>query len=111
MAAPTYAFYTGTYGGTLAEADFNAQLQASVAHVDWLIGWKDVPAASETAYEMAVCACVDTFAQYGTGPLDGFSIGSFRMDAAPGKASAKELASDAAYEFLAPTGLLWSGVL
>lgn len=111
MAAPSYAFYTETFMGTLSEEEFNSQLSVSVAHVDWLIGWKPVPEASETAYEMAVCACVDIFSQYGTTDLEGFQIGSFRMDKpSGGRTNAKSLATDAAYEFLAPTGLLWSGV-
>lgn len=111
MAAPTYIFYTTVYKGSVSQEEFDAEVSKAVSHVDWLIGWKVVPEEHETSYQMAVCACVDVFAEYGTGLIDGFAIGSFRMDRPnDGKFTAKELASTAAEEFLAPTGLLWSGL-
>ena len=111
MATPTYTFYTGTYGGTLTQDEFNAEVNKAVSHVEWLIGWKDVPADAESAYQMAVCACVDVFAEYGTGLIDGFAIGSFRFDRPDdGRFTAKEIATDEATVYLAPTGLLWSGL-
>lgn len=110
MAAPSYTYYSETYGGTLSQTDYYASLNDAVAHVDWLIGWKVVPAEYEDAYNRAVCSCVDIFHEYGRSAFGGFSIGSFRMGQEGGSLSGNDLATEAAWEILAPTGLLWSGI-
>lgn len=112
MDAPSYSYYQGT-GGKLSQEAFDELCPKAKAHVDWLIGWKDVPQEHEEAYLTAVCFAVDAFAEYGSSGLGdgGFSIGSFRVDGSSGfVASGKDAATDAAWEVLAPTGLLWSGV-
>ena len=105
---PSYAFYL-EHGGSLSKESYLKGVGAAVAHVDWLTGWKQVPQEHEDAYERAVCAVVDKFAEYGTDPVGGFAIGSFRMDDGS-KKTGKQLATDAAWEILAPTGLLWAGI-
>lgn len=109
MNAPTYADYVAN-GGRLSELDYNLVLPKAVAHVDWLIGWKEVPAEHEDAVKRAILAVLDAFTQYGAEALGGFAIGSFRMDNSAEFNTGKEIATDAAWEFLAPTGLLFSGV-
>ena len=110
MSEPTYNFYKSV-GGTLDADTFNAWLPKATAHVDWLIGWKAVPAQYETAYEKAVCFALDELHEYGTTASGGFTIGSFRMSDEGGRISGKDAATDAAWEVLAPTGLLWAGVI
>lgn len=110
--ATDYAFYRDEYKGKAPEAVFDEQLPGAVAHVDWLIGFKDVPEASSTAYRRAVCAALEAFAVYGTGPAGGFSIGSFSHSSyvGVGSKSGKDIATEDAARELSRTGLLYAGV-
>lgn len=110
MAAPDYSFYTDTYGGSASEANFNAQLPAAVAQVDWMVWPNEVWADQEEAYKKAVCACVDVYLEYGTGYVGGFTIGSFRVDSGTGKVSASDIAVDKAARYLVQAGLMWGGL-
>lgn len=110
MSQPSYTYYKDTYGGKLSQVQYLSQLNDATAHVDWLIGWKVVPLEYQSAYWNAICSCVDVFQQYGRTPMGGFSIGTFRVNDSAGKVSGKDIATDAAWEYLAPTGLLWAGV-
>jgi len=110
VSAPSYTFYKNTYKGTVQEDEYNALSSWAAAHVDYLIGYKTVGSADETAVSMAVCACVDAFADYGTDGIGGFSIGSFSMSSSEA-ITGKQIATDACWEYLAPTGLLFGGIL
>ncbi len=77
MAAPevTYAYYSGTYGGTLDEGGFAAALPHALAEVRRLT-WPNDPVAlgAEEAWRRAVCAAADVDAAYGcTGGAGGLS--------------------------------------
>lgn len=110
--APDYAFYCDEYKGKAPEAAFDEQLPGAVAHVDWLIGFKDVPDAALTAYKRAVCAALEAFAVYGTGPVGGFSVGGFRHSSyvGVGSKSGKDIATEDASRELSGSGLLYAGV-
>ena len=107
--APDYAFYRDEYKGKAPEAAFDEQLTGAKAHVDWLIGFNEVTEATAVAYKRAVCAALEAFAVYGTGPAGGFSIGGFSMSPAGAK-SGKDIATEDALRELACTGLLYSGI-
>lgn len=109
---PDYAFYRDEYKGKAPEAAFDEQLSGAVAHVDWLIGFNEVTEATATAYKRAVCAVVEAFAVYGTGPVGGFSIGSFTHSSyvGVGSKSGKQIATEDAVSELSASGLLYAGV-
>jgi len=110
--APDYAFYRDEYKGKAPEEVFDGQLPGAVAHVDWMIGFNDVSEATATAYKRAVCAVVEAFAVYGTGPVSGFSIGTFSYSSyvGVGSKSGKQIATEDAADELSTSGLLYSGV-
>ena len=107
-----YAFYSGPYGGGLAEDAFAASLGPAVRHVAWLCGGRRPKRCEWDEYRRAVCAVVDVFAQYGQGQIAGFQIGEFRMNsyAGHGTTTGSELATVAAAQELAGTSLLFTGV-
>lgn len=107
-----YAFYSGTYGGGLAEDAFAAALGPAARHVRWLVGGKRPGRCEWDEYKRAVCAVVDVFAQYGEGQIASFQIGEFRMNsyAGHGATTGTELATAAALEELAGTSLVFTGV-
>lgn len=107
--APDYQFYRDEYKGKAPEAVFDEQLPGASAHVDWLIGFNDVSERTATAYKRAVCAAVEAFAVYGTGPAGSVSIGSFGMSWSGAK-SGKDIATEDAERELSCTGLLYAGV-
>lgn len=110
--APDYAFYCADYKGKAPEAVFDEQLPGAVAHVDWMIGFNEVSETTVTAYKRAVCAALEAFAVYGTGPVGSFSIGSFSHSAYVGVGSktGKDIATEDAARELRCAGLLYSGV-
>lgn len=112
MWEPDYTFYKNEYRGQAPEAVFSEQLRGAVAHVDWMIGFNEVVEATSTAYKRAVCAVVEAFAVYGTGPIGGFSIGSFSHSSyvGVGSKSGKDIATEDATAELATSGLLFAGV-
>lgn len=69
-ATVTYQFYSETYGGGLSEAAFGLALPAAERHVRWLVGAKEPADCELVAYQRAVCAACDAFAEFGEG-LDG----------------------------------------
>jgi len=107
-----YAFYSGVYGGGLAEDAFSASLAPAARHVSWLVGGRRPSRCELDEYRRAVCAAVDVFAQYGQGQIASFQIGEFRMNsyAGHGATTGAELATVAATQELAGTSLLFSGV-
>ena len=56
--APTYATYVAA-GGQLSEAAFLASLVSAQAAVDEAVWPNTVVEATQTAYELAICAVVD----------------------------------------------------
>jgi hypothetical protein len=110
MAAVEYTFYSGTYGGGLAEAAFGANEPMAEAHVRWLCldGGAD---ETSTAFKRAVCAATDAFAEYGAGEVGGFSVGEFSVKNYENKGTTgEELATAAALRELAGTGWAFGGV-
>ncbi len=72
--AVTFEFYSQTYGGGLSESAFGLSLPAASRHVRWLVG-SAVPSDDELeAYQRAVCAAADAFAEFGEGQVGGFSL-------------------------------------
>lgn len=107
-----YSFYSGTYGGGLAEDAFMAALGPAARHVSWLVGGRKPSRCEWDEYKRAVCAAADVLAQYGEGQVASFQIGEFRMNsyAGHGATTGAELATAAALEELAGTSLLFTGV-
>lgn len=112
----TYGYYRDEYGGELTAEAFAAALPAALRHVAWLTGGAepdaDTQADALTAYERAVCAAADCFAEYGEGQVGGFSIGGYKVsqyvsDKVP---TGAEQATQAALKELAGTGLTFCGV-
>lgn len=107
---PDYTFYTGTYHGTLGEDAFNAQLPGASAYVSWLVGFNEPDQDTEPAYKRAVCAVVDSFAEYGKDTPVGFTIGSFRIEGSVDTGACERTSRSAAEYELAGTGLLFQGI-
>lgn len=47
-------------------------LPAAERHVRWLVGAKEPSDSELVAYQRAVCAAVDAFAEFGEGQVGGF---------------------------------------
>ena len=110
MAAVTYAYYTGTYGGGLSEVAFSDCLPMAESHVKWLCSVKGA-CANSNAYKRAVCAACEAFAEYGAGEVGGYSIGKFSVKNYENKGTTgEELATQAALRELAGTGYAFAGV-
>ena len=106
----TYEFYSETYGGSLGEAAFAANLPMADAHVKWLCA---VKGASTTCnvFKRAVCATLEAFAEYGAGEVGGYSIGEFSVkNYASQQTSGEELATQAALRELGMSGMAFTGV-
>ena len=110
-AAVTYGFYSETYGGGLSEAAFGASLPAATRHVRWLVGGREPAVWELEAYQRAVCAAVDAFAEFGEGQVGGFALGDFKVTHYEDEGTTgDELATAAATKELVGTSLLFSGV-
>jgi hypothetical protein len=77
-AAVTYQFYSQVYGGGLSEAAFGLALPAASRHVRWLVDGAEPSNDELEAYQGAVCAAVDAFAEFGEGQVGGFALGDAR---------------------------------
>ena len=70
-AAVTYAYYRDEYGGELPVEAFTAALPAATRHLLWLTGGASIDEETQngalTAYNRALCAAIDAFAEYGEG--------------------------------------------
>lgn len=113
--APTYDFYASEYGGTLTEAQFDAQLQAARG----LVAYVTRPAVLRngepegdnlTAFQRATCAVIDSYAEYGTVDASSLKVGTFSIT--QGDAASSGHAMDAAVRELAETvpSYLYQGV-
>lgn len=110
MAAVDFAFYSGAYGGGLAEAAFGASEPMAEAHVRWICLGNGADETA-TAFRRAVCAATDAFAEYGAGEVGGFSVGEFSVKNYENKGTTGEdLATAAALRELAGTGWAFCGV-
>ncbi len=110
-AAVTYQFYSETYGGGLSEAAFGLVLPAVTRHARWLCdGWE--PADDElVAYQHAVCAAVNAFAEFGKGQVGGFAIGDFKMTHYEDEGTTgEEIATADAPKELVGTSLAFAGM-
>ena len=109
--AVTYQFYSETYGGGLSEAAFGLVLPAAERHVRWLVGAKE-PAVDElVAYQRAVCASVDAFAEFGEGQVGGFAFGDFKVTHYEDEGTTgEEIATADALKELVGTSLAFAGV-
>ncbi|WP_417118852.1 hypothetical protein [Olsenella phocaeensis] len=69
-------------------------------------------AAAYAAYQRAVCAAVDAFAEFGSGQVGGFSLGDFKVSqyVSDRVATGAEQATAAAVAELYGTGLAFCGV-
>ena len=109
--AVTYEWYFQTYGGGLSEAAFDASLPAATRHVQWLVGGREPSDGELDAYQRAVCAACDAFAEFGEGQVGGFSIGDFKVTHYEDEGTTgEELATAAALKELVGTGLAFAGV-
>ena len=107
----TYEFYSETYGGGLSEAAFGLSLPVATRHVRWLVNGREPDDSDLEAYERAVCAAVDAFAEFGEGQVGGFSLGDFKVTHYEDEGTTgAELATSAAMQELVGTSLLFSGV-
>ena len=121
-----YAYYTGTYMGTEADA---ASFPALYAHASRVIGsmtrWKvtednfsTFPTFVQTLYKLALCSQVDYIAINGVESLSagggvGFSVGKVRVDGSSKASTGGALSasvSPAAVAYLEQTGLLYPGI-
>ena len=75
----TYQFYKDVYGGGLSESAFGLALPAAFRHVRWLVGGAEPDDGELEAYQRAVCAAVDAFAEFGEGQVGGFALGDFKV--------------------------------
>ena len=110
-ATVTYQFYSETYGGGLSEAAFGLALPAAFRHVRWLVGGAEPSDDDMEAYQRAVCAAVDAFAEFGEGQVGGFALGDFKVTHYEDEGTTgEELATSAALKELLGTSLAFSGV-
>ncbi|MBQ9001835.1 MAG: hypothetical protein IJ087_08290 [Eggerthellaceae bacterium] len=108
--AVSYAYYSGTYGGGLPEAAFSSCVGMAESHVKWLCAVKGA-CASSTAYKRAVCAACEAFAEFGSGEVGGYTIGSFTVRNYENKGTTgEELATQAALRELGLSGMAFCGV-
>lgn len=67
--------------------------------------------ATSAVYKRAVCAATEAFAEFGSGEVGGYSIGSFSVKNYKNKGTTgEELATQAALKELAGTGYTFAGV-
>lgn len=107
----TYAFYSETYGGGLSESAFGLALPAAARHVRWLVGGAEPSDDELDAYQRAVCAACDAFAEFGEGQVGGFAIGDFKVTHYEDEGTTgAEIATQEALKELVGTGLAFAGV-
>ena len=110
-AAVTYPFYKDVYGGGLSESAFGLALPAATRHVRWLVGGAEPGDDELEAYQRAVCAAVDAFAEFGEGQVGGFSLGDFKVTHYEDEGTTgEEIATQEALKELMGASLAFSGV-
>lgn len=110
-AAMTYQLYKDVYGGGLSESAFGLALPAATRHVRWLVGGAEPLDDELEAYQRAVCAAVDAFAEFGEGQVGGFSLGDFKVTHYEDEGTTgEEIATADALKELVGTSLAFAGV-
>ena len=110
-ATVTYQFYSETYGGGLSEAAFGLALPAAERHVRWLVDAREPADGELMAYQRAVCAACDAFAEFGEGQVGGFSIGDFKVTHYEDEGTtSEEIATADSLKELVGTSLAFCGV-
>ena len=110
-AAVTNRFYSQVYGGGLSEAAFGLALPAATRHVRWLVGGAEPSDDELEAYQRAVCAAVDAFAEFGEVQVGGFSLGDFKVTHCEDEGTTgEEIATADALKELVGTSPAFSGV-
>ena len=122
-----FAYYSGTYMGTEADATSFPALNAHASRVigamtRWQVSednFSELPSLVQTLYKLALCSQVDYLAVNGVESLYdgedavGFSVGKVRVDgkakASTGGAMSASI-SPAAVSYLEQTGLMYPGV-
>lgn len=110
-ASVTYQFYSEVYGGGLSEAAFAASLPAAARHARWLCDGREPDDDELVAYQRAVCAAVDAFAEFGEGQVGGFALGDFKVTHYEDEGTTgEEIATADALKELVGTSLAFAGV-
>lgn len=110
MVSADYTFYVDQYGGTLSEAEFSAFAMRSAHMVDSMIFGR-VPNERQTdAVKMAICAAVDAMQKTANGVIQSASNDGYSETYAV-TGTAEQTVQNAAFIFLARTGLLFRGGL
>lgn len=109
--AVTYQFYKDVYGGGISEAAFGLALPAASRHARWLVGAREPSEDELEAYQRAVCAAVDAFAEFGEGQVGGFALGDFKVTHYEDEGTTgEEIATANALKELVGTSLAFCGV-
>lgn len=105
-AAVTYQFYS-----EVSEAAFGLALPAASCHVRWLVGGTEPNDDELEAYQRAVCAAADAFAEFGEGQVGGFVLGDFKVTHYEDEGTTgEEIATADAMKEPVGTSLAFSGV-
>ena len=121
-----FAYYSGTYKGTEADATSFPALNAHASRVigamtRWQVNENNVselPSLIQTLYKLAVCSQIDFLSINGVDSISGgddvgFSVGKVRVDGksrtSTGGAMSASI-SPAAISYLEQTGLMYPGV-
>ena len=109
--AVTHEWYSQVYGGGLSESAFGLALPAASRHVWWLVGGTEPDDNELEAYQRAVCAAVDAFAEFGEGQVGGFTLGDFKVTHYEDEGTTgEEIATANALKELVGTSLAFCGV-
>jgi hypothetical protein len=112
-AGPTFGFYRDVYGGALDAASFAESSPAAMRCVRELCGGAaadGLDGVERYAWDRAVCAAVEAFAEFGEGRVGGYAIGDFKVtNYMEQGTTGLEVARCAALAELAGTGLAFAG--
>lgn len=107
-----YIFYTQTYGGTMTEEEFSRYYPKAKATIEALTFGRSETATGKVALKVqqAICAVVDELGATSNGILASASNDGYSETYAVSR-SAEQRLQDAAYLYLASTGLMFRGGL
>ena len=106
---PDYEWYSKEWGGTASEDDFDRGIKPAVSRVAYLIGFNEPTEDDYPALKDASCAALDAYLEWGDGPCDGFTIGTFSVSG-NGQDVGTAKADASVRGILLKTGLLFQGV-
>lgn len=110
MVNADYTYYVRHFNGGLSEEEFNKALPRASAYVNALIFGRNVPDAYAENVMSAVCAVVDEIDATSGGVVASASNDGYSETYAVNRTAEQRL-YDAAYLYLASTGLLFRGGL